>query len=405
MIDVQNLSFAKQIKQRMVDHGIGCDMVSLRQKPPLHMVPLFRLITTSSLGLEPVSPRISQLTKLQHGEYSLAHWIYLFFFDSKIHRDTHHAAPHVTAHSFVACARLPELQYRTSKYRTLSLTPRGLTNSVVVNQHSDSAHWTLPKTAHPETVFDLHHLSQFEEYDQAVFVSGPNDLTLLGSFTGPNSVASEKLDNKLQTFVNVGASSSAQGLQAHVRHSAQLLRARRRTPSQGGNDWPPRTPIAGAGKMTRASQPISQPARRRAVPSTPAVPTTSEASSLTSNVSDVSGHTPGSVGHTATSLTKKTALVLPPLGGSAVRHTMNPFNYEYVPPKPSSTRRRWAHLFARTSAANEFIETDPNGPHWKSLTEPASLPLTSDYFPSTAELYPNIYYLKHHLYSLAKFLN
>jgi hypothetical protein len=62
---------------------------------------------------------------------------------------------------------------------------------------------------------------------------------------------------------------------------------------------------------------------------------------------------------------------------------MNPFNYEYVPPKPSSTRRRWAHLFTRTSAANEFIETDPNGPHWKSLTEPASLPLTSDYFPTT----------------------
>ncbi len=229
-----------------------------------------------------------------------------------------------------------------------------------------------------------------------MFVSGPNDMTLLGSFTPTAaSNSSEKWDNKLQTFVNVGVTSSAQGLQS--RHSAQLLRARRRTPSQGGSDWPPRTPSAGVSKAARASQPIAQPSRRRAMPSTPAVNvTSSEANSVANSVtSEMSVNTPGpaSVGLSSNSLSKKSlntnaGLVLPPLATSAARRPMNPFNYEYVPPKPSSTRRRWAHLFTRTSAANEFIETDPNGPHWKSLTEPASLPLTSDYFPSTAELYP-----------------
>lgn len=227
-----------------------------------------------------------------------------------------------------------------------------------------------------------------------MFVSGPNDMTLLGSFTptaASSSSSSEKWDNKLQTFVNVGATSSTQGLQS--RHSAQLLRARRRTPSQGGSDWPPRTP-SGVSKGARASQPIAQPSRRRAVPSTPAVNVSSEVNSVTNSVtSEMSGNTPGpaSVGLSASSFSKKslgtTGLVLPPLATSTARRPMNPFNYEYVPPKPSSTRRRWAHLFTRTSAANEFIETDPNGPHWKSLTEPASLPLTSEYFPS-AELYP-----------------
>jgi hypothetical protein len=248
--------------------------------------------------------------------------------------------------------------------------------------------WTVPKAPRHDAPFDLRRLSQFEEYDESVFVSGPNDLTLLGSFT-PAASAGEKWDNKLQTFVSVSPANNTAGLQSLMRQGTQqLLRTRRRTPSQGGSDWLPRGPNVSASKAARASQPIA-PGRRRPVPST-AVP--SEASSLTSSTAEAP--TPSSsVGLTpSTSFSKKslsaaTGLVLPPLTASVARRPMNPFNYEYVPPKPSSTRRRWAHLFTRTSAANEFIETDPNGPHWKSLTEPASLPLTSDYFPPTAELY------------------
>jgi hypothetical protein len=38
-----------------------------------------------------------------------------------------------------------------------------------------------------------------------------------------------------------------------------------------------------------------------------------------------------------------------------------------------------------------FTNSYPYPPNWKSLTEPASLPLTTDYFPSPTDLYPFIF--------------
>jgi hypothetical protein len=42
--------------------------------------------------------------------------------------------------------------------------------------------------------------------------------------------------------------------------------------------------------------------------------------------------------------------------------------------------------FLFSAVQHDFTETDPHGPHWKSLTQPASLPLTTDYIPSQSEL-------------------
>eukprot|EP01133_Synstelium_polycarpum_P009167 gene9167-10758_t len=76
-------------------------------------------------------------------------------------------------------------------------------------------------------------------------------------------------------------------------------------------------------------------------------------------------------------------------GGSVTPKTINPFTYDATPFHLTSNRRRWSHLwfspntyiFGKTNAnPNPFL------PNWKSLCEPASLPITTDYFPSNKDL-------------------
>ena len=80
-------------------------------------------------------------------------------------------------------------------------------------------------------------------------------------------------------------------------------------------------------------------------------------------------------------------------GGGVIE--LNPFSLELKPAPPASNRRRWEHLWARHSIQFDFLESDPLGPHWKSLTQPASLPLTTSYYPSPKELKDNFQYYTH----------
>jgi hypothetical protein len=143
-----DLKFAQQIKQRMVDHGIGCDLVSLNSKPPLHVVPLFEdihsvvsdaipssfpsptttttttsLVTTNQLQSQNfaqthstsssssvISPNSLPTSATTH--FKFAPWIYLFFFDTKIHKEYN---PKMNNSTFTPYCRMPPLQYRTCK--------------------------------------------------------------------------------------------------------------------------------------------------------------------------------------------------------------------------------------------------------------------------------------------------
>jgi hypothetical protein len=147
-----DLKFAQQIKQRMVDHGIGCDLVSLNSKPPLHVVPLFEDIhsvvsspipssfpsttttssstssltgtnqlqsqnpaqthSTSSSSASFISPNPNDLPTSGVTHFKLAPWIYLFFFDTKIHKEYN---PKLNNSTFSPYCRMPPLQYRTGE--------------------------------------------------------------------------------------------------------------------------------------------------------------------------------------------------------------------------------------------------------------------------------------------------
>jgi hypothetical protein len=78
-------------------------------------------------------------------------------------------------------------------------------------------------------------------------------------------------------------------------------------------------------------------------------------------------------------------------------HEMNPFNKKvhsgrgasHVIEKISSSRRRWRHLYTKAFDAlrgTGLLSNDPFALDWPSLSEPAILPLTMDYFPNPNEL-------------------
>ena len=75
--------------------------------------------------------------------------------------------------------------------------------------------------------------------------------------------------------------------------------------------------------------------------------------------------------------------------GSSHRHArkkvFNPFRQadeDKVLAKRSHNRRRWSHVFPQ----GEIEFKRHAGPNWKSLTSPAILPLSVDYFPSQQEI-------------------
>lgn len=72
-------------------------------------------------------------------------------------------------------------------------------------------------------------------------------------------------------------------------------------------------------------------------------------------------------------------------GASNKKSVVNPFRQQDEDDelaKKSHNRRRWSHVFPR----GELEFKRHAGPMWKSLCQPAILPLTIDYFPSPQEL-------------------
>eukprot|EP01119_Soliformovum_irregulare_P009438 TRINITY_DN2275_c0_g1_i3.p1 TRINITY_DN2275_c0_g1~~TRINITY_DN2275_c0_g1_i3.p1 ORF type:complete len:1283 (+),score=361.19 TRINITY_DN2275_c0_g1_i3:3701-7549(+) len=74
----------------------------------------------------------------------------------------------------------------------------------------------------------------------------------------------------------------------------------------------------------------------------------------------------------------------------------NPFKISTQLPK-NSTSGRWSH-FVAAGGMITYANTFPYPPNWRSLMEPASLPLTTDYLPEAADLKTNY---TEHVYQLS----
>lgn len=72
---------------------------------------------------------------------------------------------------------------------------------------------------------------------------------------------------------------------------------------------------------------------------------------------------------------------------NSLHKILDPIKSSQAPEKISSTRRRWLHIFSVSGPTGIVANTYPySSPNWKSLCEPGSLPLTTDYFPSEKDL-------------------
>lgn len=78
-------------------------------------------------------------------------------------------------------------------------------------------------------------------------------------------------------------------------------------------------------------------------------------------------------------------------GGTVYGTYFNPFVNTNLS-RRSSSRRRWMHLFRNIQHGGvnvngtTYTNNYPFPINWKSISEPASLPLTTDYFPDSADL-------------------
>uniref|UniRef100_K3X4M7 Uncharacterized protein n=1 Tax=Globisporangium ultimum (strain ATCC 200006 / CBS 805.95 / DAOM BR144) TaxID=431595 RepID=K3X4M7_GLOUD len=126
-----------------------------------------------------------------------------------------------------------------------------------------------------------------------------------------------------------------------------------------------------------------------------------------------SGHQGLSRGHSemlSSSLASASMAMAPAhssLGRPRSNSSTNPFKYSTgtlertSQQRLTSDRRRWSHLFPVLTSSQQYQATAGNlgeafqnggikaihlGPNWKSLTSPAILPLTTDYYPSAKDL-------------------
>jgi hypothetical protein len=149
-------ALAQDTKQRMIDRGIGCDLVCLT-KPPLHVVPLLILHKTANLippnnsslidsarGFSKTSgvseivgsatsrsrpgsmqgpsfaeqiPSVTQTVSTNPTDekmwfYKVAHWIYLFFFETNKLQGAQTLDFLSTSRTFVPSCKMPDIQFR-----------------------------------------------------------------------------------------------------------------------------------------------------------------------------------------------------------------------------------------------------------------------------------------------------
>lgn len=314
-------------KQRMIDKGIACDLVCLT-KPPLHVVPLFCIKTKEN--------SIPLNTNHSQPIYKLAHWVYTFFFDTHVlleqNLDEYRSFKRFTS-SCILSNQEGDLLCVKENQPFVPYKPKQ--NEFLLKTESDEPNIGVPD--HTEYLTN----EQMEKHDTELF-----HLNLLALEDGV-------VVNSMAEVVKIGSPYRSKEDTMLEHHKGEKPRSR--TYSNASSHY------------------LS--------PSTPKNPE--------------KGHTPPGLSRSRLSMLSTSHIPSPnylvssPRKGSVRRlpeKVLNPFNCEILPPPPSSNRRRWVHLWSQSSAQYDYLDWDLHGPHWKSITYPALLPLTTDYFPSPIEL-------------------
>uniref|UniRef100_A0A7N8XPA5 DEP domain containing 5, GATOR1 subcomplex subunit n=1 Tax=Mastacembelus armatus TaxID=205130 RepID=A0A7N8XPA5_9TELE len=308
-------------KQRMIDNGIGVDLVCMGEQP-LHAVPLFKLHNRMTPG----DSRVGD-------DYNLPHWINHSFYTSK---------------SQSSCS---------------SFTPR-----IKLASHKVPSHFaTLDSDSSLPIQVD------YDGYDAQVFrLPGPSRIQKTTNFR----MGRDKEMNGRKSWGS-GDVSAGIGVSPPVRSGGpEEQRSLASDDSLG--------PVSNMLLIPRMA-----PVQYEFSSSLGYTSTREMLEKMMDSQRDSSAPGRFTVG------SAESTLHIRPGGYTPQRALINPFTPSRMPMKLTSNRRRWMHTFPVGEVTYTLLLSAPPivpsfcctvGVDWKSLTTPACLPLTTDYFPDRQTL-------------------
>uniref|UniRef100_A0A8C4D7A6 DEP domain-containing protein n=1 Tax=Dicentrarchus labrax TaxID=13489 RepID=A0A8C4D7A6_DICLA len=318
-------------KQRMIDNGIGVDLVCMGEQP-LHAVPLFKLHNRTTPG----DSRVGD-------DYNLPHWINHSFYTSKSQNSCSSFTPRIK----LAGRKLHAEKFKSSKDHTLC-APKDSENSLPIQVDYDA-------------------------YDAQVFrLPGPSRIQRSTNFRmgRDKETSGRKSWGSVDVSAGIGAS----------------------PPVRSGGPEEQRS-LASDDSLGPVSNMLlipRMPAAQYEVSSSLGYTSTRELlEKMMDSQRDSSAPGRFTVG------SAESTLHIRPGGYTPQRALINPFTPSRMPMKLTSNRRRWMHTFPVGEGTLTLLLSAPPtvpsfcctvGVDWKSLTTPACLPLTTDYFPDRQAL-------------------
>ncbi|XP_059532956.1 GATOR1 complex protein DEPDC5 isoform X6 [Myotis daubentonii] len=321
-------------KQRMIDNGIGVDLVCMGEQP-LHAVPLFKLHNRSA----PCDSRLGD-------DYNIPHWINHSFYTSKSQLFCNSFTPRIKL-----AGKKPASE-RAKNGRDTSLgTPKEAENALPIQVDYDA-------------------------YDAQVFrLPGPSRAQRLATCRSVRE--QESHSRKSASSCDVSSSPSV--------------------PSRALPTEEVRSQASDDSSLGRSANTLMIPLphlHQYEVSSSLGYTSTRDALENMVEPPQRDSSAPGRF-HVGSA---ESMLHVRPGGCAPQRALINPFAPSRMPMKLTSNRRRWMHTFPvgmnpRTQnkdSLEDSVSTSPDpmpgfcctvGVDWKSLTTPACLPLTTDYFP------------------------
>uniref|UniRef100_A0A8C5ZWA9 GATOR1 complex protein DEPDC5 n=1 Tax=Marmota marmota marmota TaxID=9994 RepID=A0A8C5ZWA9_MARMA len=330
-------------KQRMIDNGIGVDLVCMGEQP-LHAVPLFKLHNRSA-------PRDSRLGD----DYNIPHWINHSFYTSK---------SQLFCNSFTPRIKLAGKKPASEKAKN------GRDTSLGTPKESENA---LPIQV------------DYDAYDAQVFrLPGPSRAQRLATCRSVRE--RENHNRKSASSCDVSSSPS---LPSRALPTEEVR-------SQASDD-------SSLGKSANILMIPHPHLHQYEVSSSLGYTSTRDVLENMMEPPQRDSSAPGRF-HVGSA---ESMLHVRPGGYTPQRALINPFAPSRMPMKLTSNRRRWMHTFPvgtnpriqNKDSLEDNVSTSPDpiltlsappvvpgfcctvGVDWKSLTTPACLPLTTDYFP------------------------
>ncbi|KAJ3213720.1 vacuolar membrane-associated protein iml1 [Dinochytrium kinnereticum] len=380
--------------QRMIDNGIGCDVVSL-SRPPLYAVPLFQFIAKDCSGLKDTANTVTTLsgsgpdisggtdsnTDRKAGESekkSLDVWDPLFSDDapSDVPDKIFFTIPGWIEMSFYSRGSISssdrfKFRCKVNELQNLSLE---ISSSLIVD-YLDKESFDTREDLGESDLFDGN-TSPYDKYDEAVFTIGKKGAkrsddkyrtALPSESAAPGSVSSASNIRGSSTNGAIIPDSASRGNEfsneAGIRASKSYITSKYDTSAgnahailiQSASRGSEREGL-GRDSMNRMSYSGSEPFKYGTSPNT----------DVTKRAS------PGRYTH-----------ILPRSTHNARQNYINPCNPSKNVIRVSSHTRRWQHVYPNLAF---HPHKSDHGTKWKSLSTPACLPLTTDYFPSAEDL-------------------